>query len=42
MNEKMEMGCKCSLCRKVVYLEATIAQWNEQRIAYLWYLWRMF
>lgn len=29
MDEKMEMGCKCSLCRKIVYLEATVAQWEE-------------
>lgn len=29
MNEKMEMGCQCQLCRNVVYLEATVAQWEE-------------
>ena len=28
-NEKMEMGCQCRLCGKVVYLEATVTQWEE-------------
>ena len=28
-NEKMEMGCQCRQCGKVVYLNATLAQWKE-------------
>ncbi len=28
-EEKMEMGCQCNICKKIIYLEATIAQWEE-------------
>lgn len=28
-NEKMEMGCQCRMCKKIVYLEAKISQWEE-------------
>lgn len=29
MNEKMEMGCQCRMCKKIVYLEAKVSQWEE-------------